>query len=210
MSYLLAAILGSAAGLIGAVLWAWVTISTKKKYGLFSLYIGIAVGLSVRVGAGELTGAALGGLACATAVVAILAGKYASYELPYRMAIRQIKVWQPANVVDVLIREQAEKIVCERKSAGLPLDWPRGKLKENATVNEEFPHEVAQEAADRWHALPEEERQRKCHEITSLMKETTQSLVEFGKHDGFLNRFTFHDVFWIGVAGLAAFMLGYG
>lgn len=210
MAYLQAALLGLAAGSIGVTLWAIITIATKHEFGALAVGIGIAVGLSVRLGAGEDTGAVFGALASVISASAFLAGKYAVYELPYRMAIRKVKAWEPTVSREILVCELAEKIVAERNATTTSIPRGEGKKPPTPACLEDYPAAVALEAAARWDALPESEREKQRQAMKLLMKQTSFAVVEFGKHDGFRQRFSLLDLAWVAISGAAAFVLAAG
>jgi phosphate/sulfate permease len=209
MSYFKATVGGLVGGAIGAAIWATITILTNYEIGLIASAIGAAVGFGVRLGAGEESGEGYGGLAIGLSLLAILGGKYVAYQVPRQQAMSQISAFEFNVTDDDMICEEASTIVGQRIAANKPVYWPAGKSLENAESISDYPQDVAQEATAKWNALAPAEREKQKAEKTKLMKELVTSITTLGD-GGFVGQFTFYDLLWIGLAGLAAFKLGSG
>lgn len=209
MNYMKAGVGGLIGGIVGAAIWATITIVTHYEVGLIASAIGAAVGFGVRLGAGEESGEGYGGLAIGLALLAILGGKYAAYEVPRLSMASEISAFEFTATDEDMIRDEASTLVSQRIAANRPVHWPAGKSLENAEAITDFPQDIAQEATAKWNALTPEDREKQKGEATKQMKEMIASIAELGD-GGFISQFTFYDLLWIGLAGLAAFKLGSG
>lgn len=209
------ALAGGAGGVVGAIVWIGVGYATGYEVGWIAWGVGFLVGMGVRlVGessnetGGVPAGVTAGVIAIATVfiakyiVVALLVGKFAAEHLPDT-------ILEPDT--EVMISEQADKIVEEREAAGKTIKWPPEKDDDDdASLQAQYPKDIWAAAAKRWKEMPADEREKELQRAREEMAEVRELIKSIARSEGFKGSFNFWDVLWFGLAAFTAFKLGSG
>lgn len=180
--------------------------------GVLSLVLAVLVGLGFRIFADEYGGILPGAAAALVTVVVVLAGRtITSPTIAEKRAHQDV----PAEASDVssdeaMLMAMAEDLLRERINEGEPIDWPAGvdAAPEAGVVTverkEDFPADVWSEAADRWKAMSDEERQR----IVEVRARLIEQSLGPDASGGPVGRIGFAGLGWACLAAVPAFFVG--
>lgn len=144
---------GLAAALVGSVAWILVAHYLNYELGLIAWGIGLLAGVGARYGAKEWMGKGPGAIAVVAALLAIVVGKVGG--------VVALVGAGPAITSDAdAIPWVADAITVEREHRGEAVAWPPGMSRDVAWQEADYPADVWAEAAARWRAYSDEERER--------------------------------------------------
>ena len=206
---------GAIGGLVGAALWAGVAVVTNREIGWIAWLVGFATGLGVRFAAGESEGALPGILAAVLAVLAVFGGKYFAVHLAVEKAIGSMGIVAPTSHSDEqAISEIADDLSAQYKQKGKPLVFPAEKGQPNATIRQQYPRDVWDEAQKTWNAKTPPQREEFKKQMAEHAKATVAmfngAFREEMRKKAFEASFTPFDILWFLLAVVTAFKLGSG
>jgi hypothetical protein len=220
MGFPKALIAGLIGGGIGAAIWAALVYYTNYEFAMVAWGLGLLVGLSVRAGAGSLTGAGTGMLAAVLALASICAGKYAVVYIIVEKEVAKVTAQMEAELAqpltdDEAIMDIADKLVDESQAAGKKMVWPKGKdIESDRDTLADYPATIVKESKSRWNALLTSARQDYKDGITKLRREAGTAILatmkENVKGQGFSASFGVMDALFGLLAVVTAFRLGSG
>ena len=209
--YLMMAGTGLISGLIGAAIWAGLIYSTGFEIGYVAVLVGFLSGIGVRFGASQWDyGLGPGLAAVAVAIMALIAGKVAGYQLIIQRELGNMQVADTPvmheNFFIAALAEQVKAAAPNALAAGEP------NLNGNAETDPEefdpeklplqYPPEIWNQAKARWDALTDEEKK-------TLQDEGNEQIQELAKPQLSLIFGPF-DILWSVLAIGAAFRAATG
>jgi hypothetical protein len=201
---------GAVGGAVGAAIWAAVTALSNREIGWIAWLVGLLAGLGVRLAARESTGWAPGLLAAVIAVASVAAGKYFAVHFAIENAFRAASA-SGGEVNDELATSSiADRVVEEFQQNGKPVVWPLGSKLETASKAADYPKDVWSEAAKRYFAMPQVERESLKQELTAHRQELLGAMKARIRESAFRDSFGPFDLLWFGLVVFTAFKLGSG
>ncbi|MFG0331434.1 MAG: hypothetical protein ACF8PN_16215 [Phycisphaerales bacterium] len=205
---------GTAAGAVGAAIWAGVTLATDTEWGILAWGIGGLVGFAVYAAADGEAEQRNGVAAAIIAVLAVLAGKYAAVSLLLDEFVEEMNAtdtsftaeWDEEDFVVYI----ADDIVMELEDAGEPVNWPAGMSYEEADEQDDYPADIWRDASERWAGMSESEREEYAAEIDAFMAAMFSGVSSDIKSMVFKDSFGLYDLLWGVLAVATAFKLGSG
>jgi hypothetical protein len=199
---------GVIGGLIGASVWTAITYFTQHEIGWIAWGVGIAVGLGVRMAAGDDDGPGPGVVAALIAIAALLGGKYATTQLFVNQFMKDMPAVQ-VTAQDVQLQDAAEIAdawTTEKKT----LKWPQEQSLETAEAPEHFPPEVWKEVQKRWDELPPDQQTKRIATMEEGQKAMHAMLRGAMVEGAFKASFSPIDILFFVIAIASAFKLGSG
>jgi hypothetical protein len=204
-------IAGSIAGLVGAAIWAGISYALNAEIGWIAWGIGVVVGFAVRLVAGESEeGFAPGATAAVIAIGAVLLGKYAAASLLVANLGIGTGGFNVEFTPEDMIVGLADEIVNEREAKGQKVVFPAGMTIEDASGQADYPPDIWQQAAAKWHAIPPAEQEK---QLTAKREETRQMMASVPgalRQAAFEGSFGIFDALWFILAAATAYRLGHG
>lgn len=194
---------GIAAGTVGAAVWAAVAFFAGINAVVIAWGIGAIVGFAIaKTGR---TGGLPGVAAVLITIVAIMAGKYGTFEIAMHK-VRQINQEVLAGVDgsdEAVLLAGVHKRARERVDAGDELVWPDGMTIDDAETQEDYPQELWEEVEQEWKAKSDAEREALRQQHVEDVKESLKMLD--GLFDGMKNAmfwgsFGLRDLLFFGLA----------
>ena len=201
-----AVICATIAGILGAIIWAWIGYQFHIRIGYIAIGIGALVGLAAAMGAGGEADTNTGIMAAIIAVVAITFGRYAVYHF----AVEDwIKEYQQTIDHNTELHDIANDIVTEKMASGSQLTWPTGRSPSDWTDPSELPPKIWGEANARWQGLTADQRTQRIEDLRTAARLELKS-DRSGQIPSFFQALSFFDYLYAFVAAAAAFKLGGG
>lgn len=203
-------IAGVAAGAVGAAAWAAIGFYFGVNLGLVAWGIGLLVGVAIAMtgASGRLPGVA----AVLISIVAVLAGKYGTFELAAERVhrVNQADIAQldvgDRGVLATRLRQLAE----QRMEAGEELAWPDGMSLDDANDLADYPPDLREEVEKEWSAKTESEREE-LRERHREDVEETMAIMRGGfrgiQRAAFFSSFGFRDMLYLGAAVFTAWWI---
>lgn len=182
---------GVVGGIIGAAIWAIISKATGYEIGWIAWGVGGLVGIGVAVGAGDRTSEGKGIAAAVIALLAVLGGKYASY---------QWQMDEMASSSEVAITYVADSIADDYERSGKRLSWPNDLPREQRMTSEDYPDRIWAEAIAEYNQMTDEEKDG--------LQQHVQANVTY--EGGFFGTFGVLDLLWFFLALGTAYSLGAG
>lgn len=202
---------GLIAGLLGALVWVAIVYFTGFEIGFVAWGLGFVVGLFVHLGSPENEGPGQGVLAAIIAVGSILLAKgiiyYVFVVIPFQQTDDLFEISDISD--DMLISQLADKNVEEIINDGGTINWPPGVNQENASIEEDYPADIWEQATTDWNNLGADEKQAKRNECLETLRDSNREIMKL-MQPGFLEMFDFMDLLWFGLAIFTAFKAGAG
>ncbi len=201
-------------GVLGAVVWAAITIFTGYEIGWIAWLVGAGVGFGMAVGSRGEGGMAGGVAAAAIALISIAAGKYIAVRLEVGKVTDRIVAEAKYSVDDAKIH-LAWELVEEAKEQGQTLKWPKGQEPgegDDETVESlaDFPKSIAKDVETRWGAMTPEAAETYRSQLEAQMQHNMRSMAAAITSRAFESSFNAFDILWGILAVLSAFKLGSG
>lgn len=193
---------GLAGALVGSAIYLGLHYGLDFRWAPVIILVGGLVGIGVRLGAQASTGLGPGAVA---AVLTILTGFTTSYIISSGEAAEWRRQAE-AEMENHLLAQIAYEILDEKDKQGAELSAAPLDEDENAeaTVENEFPREVWQEAKAKWNGLAEDEKERRRHAFKGEAVEGESSMTVWGMI------FEFRALFWFLIAAGTAYKAGAG
>jgi phosphate/sulfate permease len=207
---ILPAVAGLTAGVVGAIVWAFITYQAGWELGIIAWLIGAAVGGAALLVSDRTRNVARGIIAVAIAAISIISGKFAvevlywqdfteSYNADLRQAID--------HDTDFAISFVADDAYAEDPDLWKDLDWPY-EIGAVGNAREDYPPELWTLATERWDAMSDAEQEAYKDDAyaISYIAEDSYTLAL----DNFRDAFTLFDLLWFGLAMFSAYRLAAG
>ena len=211
----------TATGLAGAVLGLliWITVArlSHHEWGFLAIFMGVLIGIGVRLGGRNDYGSALGLTAVSIALTAFFIGKIAVLVVLIRAAqSEQMTVWNPKKE-EACIAWIAEKIKEEQEKTGFVSEWT---MPPTLAPKLEFQYHpgIWGAASEGWQAMEEPEREKIREEIKEHARKTVEmpyglpyDILETTDRKqllGSLYQMDMLDLLWIPAMLAAAFFIG--
>lgn len=209
--YLMMAGTGLIGGLIGAAIWAGLIYSTGYEIGYVAVFVGFLSGMGVRFGANQWDyGWGPGLAAVAVAIMALIAGKVAGYELLIQKELKNLQAMDmPAMHENLFIAGFADELQAAKPDAPAAVDpdmeadeFEDDEEFDPEKIPQQYPPEVWGQAKAKWAALPDEEKKQRQDVSAELIEELARPNLSFF--------FTPYDILWFFFAIGAAFRTATG
>ena len=181
-------IAGVVAGVIGALVWAGIAVSTGVEIGWLSWVIGAGVGAAVAWG--SVGSKANGAIAVLIAIVAIVGGKFAFFEMGISKGVKTAneEIKQSVEINDeFVLLWLADGISSDPKDIGKVLEWLTGATAETTRERKDYSDKVWAMAETIWSKVSEEKK-------ASLRSELKKQVAAKERGAAFMASFSSFDI----------------
>lgn len=211
-------IAGVIAGGVCAAVWAAIAYYSGYEIGWIAWGIGAAVGFVVGTASGNDAGDGTGYFAVAVAILAILVGKYGSAMMLSSTlsdamggaSVEQITADVRDDTEELQISFVADSLVRDAEARGVRVDWPAGVEPDFAEAKSDYPREIWKDAASRWDAMDDGQRDDFILQEISYGMSQFEALSPDVTTEIFTSSFGLFDILWFGLAAFSAWRLGAG